>query len=98
MVKELKSLRNFESFKMITHPRSVNILQPTWSFKIKRYLDGGLNKYTARLCAHGDQQIYGLDDFEMYAPVVYWITFYLLLILGLKLSRLIAPTPFVRAH
>ena len=42
MVKELKSLRDLGSFKMVSRPRGGNILMSTWAFKKKRYPDGAL--------------------------------------------------------
>ncbi len=51
-----------------------------WSFKRKHFPDGSLNKYKARLCAHGGQQTWGLDYWETYAPVVTWASVCLLLI------------------
>ena len=86
MVKELKSLRELDSFKMVPRPRGVNILQSTWNFKKKRYPDGSLKKYKTRLCVCSDQQIDGVDVFETYAPVVAWITLRLLLVLSLVLG------------
>ena len=59
---------------------------PRGPFKIKRYPNGSLKKYKARFCVHGNQQIYGVDVFETYAPVLSWITVHLLLVLSLVLG------------
>ena len=64
MIKELKSLRDLGSFKMVPRQRGSTVLQSTWAFKKKRYPDGELKKYKARFCVRGDQQIEGLDVFE----------------------------------
>ena len=53
-MKELKSLRDLESFKMVDKPRGGNVLQSTWTFKRKRYPDGELKKYKARFCVHNE--------------------------------------------
>jgi hypothetical protein len=50
MTKELKSLRDLGSFKIVNRPRGANILQSTWAFKKKRFPDGSLKKYKARFC------------------------------------------------
>ena len=55
MIKELKSLRDLGSFKMVSRPRGANILASTWAFKKKRFPDGALKKYKARFCVRGDQ-------------------------------------------
>jgi hypothetical protein len=86
MVKELKSLRDLGSFKMVSRPRGANVLQSTWAFRKKRYPDGHLKKFKARFCVRGDQQVDGVDVFETYAPVVSWITVRILLVLSLVLG------------
>ncbi len=45
-----------------------------WSFKRKRYPSGLINKWKARLCAHGGMQQWGVNYWETYAPVVNWIS------------------------
>ena len=57
MVKELKSLRDLGSFKMVSRPSGANILASTWAFRKKRYPDGALKKFKASFCVRCDQQI-----------------------------------------
>ena len=64
----------------------MNVIQSTWAFKLKRYPDGFVKKFKAPFCAHGDQQLEGIDFFETYAPVVQWTTVRLMLILGVLLQ------------
>ena len=71
---------------MVSRPRGANILASTRAFKKKRCSDGVLKKFKARLCVRGDQQIVGLDVFEIFAPVVAWITFGLSIILSMILQ------------
>ena len=59
----------------------MNIMSSTWAFKCKRFPDGLTEKFKARFCASGDQQIEGVDYFETYAPVITWATIRLMLIL-----------------
>ena len=47
MVKELTSLSDLGSLKMVQRPRGENLLQSTWVFKRIHYPDGGLRKYKA---------------------------------------------------
>ena len=63
-------------------PAGTKVIQAIWSFKRKRFPDGTLNKYKARLCAHGGMQEWGVNYWETYAPVVNWISVRFLLILG----------------
>ena len=57
MIKELNSLRDLGSFKLVPMQRGSNVLQSTWAFKKKRYPNRDLKKYKARFCVRGDQQI-----------------------------------------
>ena len=70
MIKELKSLRDLGSFKMVKRPSGANVFQSTWAYKKKRYHDGSLKKYKNRFCVQGDQKIEGVYVFETYVPVV----------------------------
>ena len=63
-------------------PKEMKTIMAIWSFKRKRFLDGTLNKHKARLCAHGGQQQWGVNYWEMYAPVVNWISVRFLLIIS----------------
>ncbi len=63
-------------------PKGMKPIQAIWSFKHKRFLDGTLNKYKARLCTHGGMQQWGINYWETYAPVVNWISVCFLLIIS----------------
>ena len=54
-------------------------IKAIWSFKRKRRPDGSLLKYKARLCAHGGMQVYGVNYWDNYAPVVNWISIRMML-------------------
>ncbi len=58
-------------------------------------------KFKACFCAHGDQQLEGIDFFETYALVVQWTTVRLMLILenllGLKSKQADVTTAFLHA-
>ena len=62
-------------------PTGRKVLKSTWTFKLKRLIDGTSLKYMARLCVRGDLQTEGVDYFEIYTPLVQWSTIRLLLIL-----------------
>ena len=44
-----------------------------WSFKINRSPYGRPIKYKFFLCAHGGMQIWGMNYWETYPPVVNWL-------------------------
>ena len=55
-------------------PSEAKTILAIWSFKRKLYPDGSINKYKARLCAHGGMQTWGENYWETYAPVVNWLS------------------------
>jgi hypothetical protein len=57
-------------------------IKAIWSFKRKRRPDGSLLKHKARLCAHGGMQVYGVNFWDTYAPVVNWISIRMMLTLS----------------
>ena len=61
------------------------MINSTWALKIKRFPDGLIKKFKARFCVHGNQQVNDIDFFETYAPVVHWMTVWLMLILDVLL-------------
>ena len=63
-------------------PPDVKTILAIWAFKRKRYPDGRINKWKARLCAHGGMQTYGQNYWETYAPTVNWISIRFLLIIA----------------
>ena len=64
-------------------PQSAKTILSIWSFKRKRFPDGRIMKYKARLCAHGGMQRWGEDYWETYSPVVNWVSVRALMVLSL---------------
>ena len=62
---------------------NINILDGTWVFARKRNPKGKITKYKGRFCVRGDQQEYGVDYFESYAPVASWGTIRIMLIISI---------------
>jgi len=56
-----------------------NIVGSKWVFRIKRKVDGTIQKYKAHLVSCGFTQIYGVDYFHTYSPVVRLTSIHLLL-------------------
>jgi len=86
-LEEIKSLSDKKSWKIVKRLLvKGNILPSTWALKRKWYPDGRIRKYKARFCVRGDQQKFGFDYDETYAPVVQWSTVRMLLTLTMKLG------------
>ncbi len=86
--KEIITLEEMGAWDVVEREDDMNVINETWAFKCKWFPNGTVKKFKARFCAHGDQQLEGIDFFETYAPVVQWTTVCLMLILesllGLK--------------
>jgi hypothetical protein len=85
---EIFSLESIEAWQVVDQEDKMNDISSTWGFKCKKYPDGLIKKLKAMFCAHGDQQLEGIDFFETYATVVQWtmirLMFILEILLGLK--------------
>ena len=69
-------------FERSSIPKGQKSILAIWSFKRKRFPDGRIMKYKARICAHGGMQQWGVDFWETYAPVVNWLSVRTLLVLS----------------
>ena len=58
------------AFEVVDHTKDLNVLQSIWAFNLKHVPDRLINKFKAQFCARGDKQIWDIDFFETYAPVV----------------------------
>ena len=64
----------------------MNVIINTWDFKLKRYPDGIIKIFKARLCARGDMQLKGIYFFDNYTTVVQWTTSRLMIIIEVLLQ------------
>jgi len=68
-----------------------------WSMKRKRNPIGEIIKWKARLCAGGHRQIFGIDYWSTYSPVVSWNTVRLMVIMAKLMEWHIQSIDFVLA-
>jgi hypothetical protein len=74
MQKEYSSLIKNKVFELVPRPNDRAIVTCKWAFKVKRKVDGSIERYKARLCARGFTQVLGIDYEETFAPVVKFCT------------------------
>ncbi len=83
---EVETLEGMDSWDVVDRTDDMNILQSIWAFRINIFPDGLIKKFKAHFCAHGDQQLEGIDFFETCAPVVQWTALRLLLVIEVLLK------------
>ena len=81
MKEEIANLKRMNTWSLVERQPHMKVLKGTWAFKLKRTPDGVAYRHRSRFCVRGDQQEYGINYFETFAPVIQWSTIRLLLIL-----------------
>jgi len=71
---EMTSLIENKTWNLMKLSPGRKALDNRWVFKIKRNLDGNIDRYKARLVIKGCSQRKGLDYHDTYAPVARLIT------------------------
>ena len=71
---EINSIMKNQTWEVVDRPQGRTPITGKWIFKIKRNMQGGINKLKARIVVRGFQQKEGLDYNDIFAPVVRWST------------------------
>jgi len=80
-------------------PDDAQIVPSVWSMRRKRHLTTNqVKSHKARLNLHGGKQIYGMNYFESYAPVVTWFAIRLMIIFGIIFGWYLRQVDFVMAY
>lgn len=69
MKDEIASLNKNNTYVLVKLPEDKRTISCRWVFKIKRNLDGSIERYKARLVARGYSQKEGIDYNETFSPV-----------------------------
>jgi hypothetical protein len=79
--------KHWELVKREEVPEDAHVVPFVWSMQHKRNLTTNeITKHKARLNLHGGKQVFGMNYFETYAPVVTWFAIRLGIIMGRKNS------------
>jgi hypothetical protein len=80
-------------------PEDIQIVPSVWSLRHKRDLaTSKVKSHKARLNLHGGKQVYRMNYFETYAPVVTWFAIRLMIIFGIIFCWALQQVDFVMAY
>jgi len=71
---EMNALIKNQTWDFVPKPKEVKPITCKWVYKIKRKADGSVDRYKARIVAHGFSQKYGEDYDETFSPVAKMIS------------------------
>src|SRR6267142_2793498 len=77
-------LKHAGTWTTVPHLPGRNIVRCKWVFCLKRKADGSVDKYKACLVARGFTQIYGVDYYDTYSPVVRLASFCFILAIATR--------------
>jgi hypothetical protein len=70
MDEEYSALQKNETWHLIPEKHGTNVIDCKWAYRIKRKVDGLVDRYKARLVATGFKQRYGIDYEDTFSHVV----------------------------
>lgn len=70
MLEELNSLLKNQTWLLIPHLPSINVVGCKWVYKVKQKSKGTLERYKVRLVAWGFHQQLGKDYGDIFSPIV----------------------------
>ncbi len=102
MVKEINAhveKKHWILIKRSKVPTNADVIPAVWSMRRRRDLTANVTtKYKARLNIHGGKQVYGMNYYETYAPVVTWYTICLVVTMSTLFNLALRQIDFVLAY
>jgi len=99
MKEEMDSLEKNKTWELVKLPKDRKTVGCKWVFKLKKGVDGKVERYKARLVAKGYSQMEGIDYHEIFSPVVKLVSIRVVLalvaLLDLELEQLDVKTTFL---
>ena len=81
MKEEMDSLDKNKTHELVELPKDRKIVGCKWVFKLKKGVDGKVERYKAILVAKGYSQMEGIDYHEIFSPVVKLVSIHIMLAL-----------------
>ena len=102
MVREVNGHVDQNHWKLIKRsevPKDQMVVPSVWAMRRKRNLTTNeITKYKARLNLHGGKQVFGVNYYETYAPVVTWFAIRLLIVFAILFGWALKQIDFVMAY
>jgi Reverse transcriptase (RNA-dependent DNA polymerase) len=70
MDKKMCMLEEAGTWETVDRPTDQNVVGSKWVFHVKHKANRSINKYKAQLVAHSFTQVYGVNNFDTFFPVV----------------------------
>ncbi len=91
--------KNWALIKRSEVPEDADVVPSVWSMRRKRDITTNkIKKYKACLNLHGGKQVYRMNYYETYAPVVTWFAIRLLIVIGIIFGWALRQVDFVMAY
>lgn len=74
MQDEYNSLITNKTWILVKKPNDQKVIDNKWVFKLKKNIDGSIERFKARLVVRGFTQEYGVDYEETFSPVVRFVS------------------------
>jgi hypothetical protein len=71
---EFSALMTNKTWHLVPAAQATNIIDCKWVYKVKRKVDGTIDRYKSRLVAKGFKQRYGIDYDDSFSHVVKVVT------------------------
>jgi len=81
---EIGSLEHASTWTTVPHWHGKNVVRCKWVFRLKRKADSSIDKYKACLVTGGFTQIYGVDYYDTYSPVMLLASFCFILAIAMR--------------
>jgi hypothetical protein len=91
--------KHWQLIKRKDVPEDAQVVLSVWSMGCKHNLTTNkIIKHKARLNLHGGKQVYGMNYYKTYAPVVTWFAIRLMIIIGIIFCWALRQVDFVMAY
>jgi hypothetical protein len=86
MTEEYQSIIKNDVWEIVPRSKSKDVVSSKWLYKIKHVVDGSVEKYKARILAHGFSQKEGIEYEETFSPVARYTSIKTIIALETKMK------------